>query len=45
MPNSVRNRVSRPGDFPKVVRTAMKQDWSWERSAADYEALYRRLLG
>ncbi len=35
----------RPADFRKVVRTAMKQDWSWERSAADYEALYRRLLG
>ena len=35
----------RPKDFQKVVLTAMRQDWSWERSAADYEALYRRLLG
>ena len=35
----------RPEDFRRVVSTAMKQDWSWERSAAEYEALYRRLKG
>jgi starch synthase len=36
---------TRPDDFRSVVRTAMKQDWSWDRSAADYEALYRKVLG
>jgi len=34
----------RPADFRQVVRTAMRQDWSWFRSAAEYEALYRRTL-
>jgi starch synthase len=34
----------RPSDFRKVVRTAMAQDWSWDRSAAAYEALYRKVL-
>ncbi len=34
----------RPADFRQVVRTAMRQDWSWDRSAAAYEALYRRIL-
>ena len=34
----------RPEDFRRVVGTAMHQDWSWERSAAAYEALYRKLL-
>src|SRR5438552_3137213 len=28
----------RPADFRQVVRTAMAQDWSWDRSAAAYEA-------
>jgi starch synthase len=35
----------RPADFRKVVTTAMAQDWSWDRSAAAYEALYRRVSG
>lgn len=35
----------RPKDFQQVVRTAMKQDWSWDRSAGDYERLYLRVLG
>ena len=35
---------NRPSDFQKVVRTAMRQDWSWSRSAGAYEALYRKLL-
>ncbi|MBX9582255.1 MAG: glycogen synthase GlgA [Gemmataceae bacterium] len=35
----------RPEDFRQVVRTAMAQDWSWGRSAAEYEALYRRVIG
>jgi starch synthase len=34
---------SRRDDFKKVVRTAMKQDWSWNRSAGEYENLYRRI--
>ncbi|QEL13549.1 glycogen synthase GlgA [Limnoglobus roseus] len=34
----------RPKDFQQVVRTAMRQDWSWDRSAADYERLYERVL-
>jgi starch synthase len=35
----------RPKDFRQVVRHAMKQDWSWDRSAAEYEKLYLRVLG
>jgi len=35
----------RPEDFRQVVRTAMRQDWSWGRSAGEYESLYRRILG
>ena len=35
---------ARPDDFKQVVRTAMRMDWSWYRSAADYETLYRSLL-
>ena len=35
----------RPEAFQQVVRTAMAQDWSWNRSAAAYEALYRKVLG
>ena len=34
-----------PADFRSVVRTAMAQDWGWHRSAGEYEALYRRLVG
>jgi starch synthase len=36
---------TRPDDFRSVVRNAMRQDWSWTRSAAKYEELYRRVLG
>ncbi len=35
----------RPPDFRQIVRTAMAQDWSWDRSAAAYEALYRKVMG
>jgi starch synthase len=28
----------------QVVRTGMKQDWSWGRSAAEYAHLYERIL-
>jgi len=34
----------RPDDFRRVIRTAMAQDWSWDRSAAAYESLYRKVL-
>jgi starch synthase len=34
-----------PADFRQIIQTAMKQDWSWDRSAAAYEALYRRVTG
>lgn len=36
---------TRPDDFRRIVRTAMNQDWSWDRSAARYEELYRGVLG
>lgn len=35
----------RPDDFAQVVRTAMVQDWSWDRSAIEYEALYQKVSG
>jgi starch synthase len=28
----------------QVMRTGMRQDWSWDRSAREYEQLYRRLV-
>jgi starch synthase len=33
----------RPDDWRRVMATAMRQDWSWDRSAAEYERLYERL--
>jgi starch synthase len=27
----------------RLVRTAMRQDWSWDRSAAEYEKLYSKM--
>ena len=35
----------RPADFRQLIRTAMAQDWSWNRSAMAYEALYRKVMG
>jgi starch synthase len=35
----------RPADFQRVVRTAMAQDWSWDRSAEAYEKLYLKIIG
>lgn len=35
----------RPDDFAGVARTAMAQDWSWDRSAVEYENLYRKVIG
>ncbi len=34
----------RPEPWDRMVRTSMLQDWSWERSAAAYEELYRRMV-
>jgi starch synthase len=31
--------------WTRLVRTAMRQDWSWDRSAREYEALYERIVG
>ncbi len=27
-----------------LIRGAMRQDWSWDRSAVEYEKLYRRIV-
>jgi starch synthase len=35
---------ARPEPWNQVVRNAMLQDWSWNRSAAEYEKLYQRLV-
>jgi starch synthase len=35
----------RPTDFQQIIQTGMAQDWSWDRSAAAYEALYRKVMG
>jgi starch synthase len=34
-----------PAKWRQVQIAAMRQDWSWDRSAAEYEKLYRRLVG
>ena len=34
----------RPAVFQRVVRNGMLADWSWERAAAGYEKLYKRLV-
>src|SRR5207302_6484409 len=33
----------RPEAWRQIVRTGMGQDWSWDRSAGEYERLYGRL--
>jgi starch synthase len=32
-----------PDAWRRVMRTSMRADWSWQRSAAEYERLYRML--
>jgi starch synthase len=34
---------NQPETWLRVVRCGMRQDWSWDRSAAEYEAVYRRI--
>jgi starch synthase len=34
-----------PGQWLELQRAGMRQDWSWNRSAAEYERLYRSLMG
>jgi starch synthase len=34
-----------PDIWRQLVRTGMKQDWSWDRSAAEYERLYEQMRG
>jgi starch synthase len=34
----------RPDAWRTLQETGMKQDWSWSRSAAEYERLYRRVV-
>jgi len=35
----------RPDHWLQVLRTGMRQDWSWDRSAAEYEKLYSQITG
>jgi starch synthase len=32
-----------PDAWRQVMRTGMRQDWSWDRSAAEYEKLYLKM--
>jgi starch synthase len=32
-----------PENWLRLLQTGMRQDWSWQRSAAEYEKLYERL--
>jgi starch synthase len=34
-----------PEQWRQLVRCGMRQDWSWDHSAAEYEKLYTRLCG
>jgi len=38
-----RSRDEPEGRWHQVVRTAMRQDWSWDRSAGEYVRLYERI--
>jgi glycosyltransferase involved in cell wall biosynthesis len=35
----------RPEVWRQIIHTGMAQDWSWDRSAGEYEGLYRRITG
>ncbi len=34
-----------PQTWRQIMLNGMRQDWSWDRSAAEYEALYRQIVG
>lgn len=34
---------SQPRQWLEIMRNGMRQDWSWNRSAAEYEKLYRKI--
>jgi starch synthase len=34
-----------PDQWLQLMRTGMRQDWSWDRSAAEYEKLYSQITG
>jgi starch synthase len=36
---------NQPGTWRQIMRNGMQQDWSWDRSAVEYEKLYRQLCG
>lgn len=52
-PHALREAVERalslyrdqPDAWLRLAQTAMRQDWSWDRSAAEYERLYEKLTG
>ncbi|HXG11367.1 MAG TPA: hypothetical protein VNK04_16550, partial [Gemmataceae bacterium] len=33
-----------PDQWLQVQQTGMRQDWSWDRSAAEYERLYQSVV-
>ena len=37
--------LNHPGDWNRLRRNAMKEDFSWKSSAREYAALYQKLLG
>jgi starch synthase len=36
---------NQPGQWRQLLQTGMRQDWSWDHSAAEYLRLYERLKG
>jgi starch synthase len=34
---------TQPNQWRRVMQNGMRQDWSWDRSAAEYERLYQRI--
>jgi starch synthase len=35
---------AQPAQWLELMRTGMAQDWSWDKSAAEYERLFEKLL-
>lgn len=35
---------TQPQQWLEIMRNGMRQDWSWDKSAATYEALYRKIV-